>query len=103
MSYSRWGCGEGKERDWYIFWIASNARSVNAEQLALWHCDHQNELYQTSFLNIMKMLKSGDYSEIPGYTEDVKDFLKAICKDWIWDVNDHYVKRPGGKRGVRPK
>jgi len=89
MAYARYG----QDCDWYIFWDASADSDQSIEQgrasqrLAIWHKAHRAKGASFSYLQIAGMLRSRDYSEIPGYTVQAHALISTCLDEFIADVD----------------
>jgi hypothetical protein len=96
MAYARFG----SDCRWYIFWSATKQDEEyervgtptikSAETLAIWHADHiaLNPLF--NYVEVSEMLKEGDFSRIPGYSEADKDLIVECLIWFVEDVDQKY-------------
>jgi hypothetical protein len=93
MAYARYGrdCG------WYIFWHATMAgvedacrrhrRNNHEEVLAIWHSDHRVVGPLFNYSEVSEMLRSLDFSRIPGYTDRDRALIRECLTEFVNDVD----------------
>lgn len=92
MAYARYD----KKCDWYIFWelASSQERSAvdsrDSQQLAIWHKDFRFNCSSFSYIQVLQMLRSGDYSEIPGFSIEHQQMITDCLSEFVYDVGSDY-------------
>ena len=85
MAYSRYS----RTCDWYVFWESSSDEPVKKddERLAIWHVDHRRECPSFSYSEVVLMLSTSDFSQVPGYTDTDHELLASCLKEFVNDVD----------------
>ena len=86
MAYLRWGYS-----DWYVFWHSSEATRPEDELLAVWSAN-TDRLPCYHYTEVTAMLRSGDFTRIPGFTADDEAELRPVFEAFVHDVDCHYKR-----------
>lgn len=94
MAYARYG----PHCDWYIFRYSAGedaerhppmgAGPATDETLAVWHAHHRADAPLFTSAEVAEMVRTGDYSRIPGFTETERELVARSLGAFISDV-DH--------------
>ncbi|NIO42612.1 MAG: hypothetical protein GTO41_22185 [Burkholderiales bacterium] len=89
MGYSRYN----KDCDYYIFRYqeAEKEKSQKEEErLAIWHAKHRREKPVYTYTEVRQMLEHGDFSPVPGYDVEDREFLRSQLEKLVPDVDEEH-------------
>jgi hypothetical protein len=55
--------------------------------LAIWHSDHRARGPEFTYAAVVEMLRSGDFTRIPGYSETDRELLVECLTEFVEDVD----------------
>jgi hypothetical protein len=92
VSYLRWDSSS----NWYVFWENGPARAKEEQRLAIWHCEVRDQAFSCTYAEIRAMLRTGDFSTIPGFAEHYRQQVQEVLVGFVDDV-DRDFGDAGGK------
>ena len=86
--------------DWYIFWYSTrkdgereargNRKPRDDETLAIWHGDHRAQGPLFTYAEVCEMLRTVDFSRIPGFAEIDRDLISECLSEFVRDVDEEH-------------
>lgn len=94
MAYARYD----RDCNWYIFWHSTKddmererregKKPKPDETLAMWHSDHRDDCRLFTHAEVAEMIRSAEFSRIPGYSEADRALIIQCLSEFLKDVDD---------------
>ena len=93
MAYARFA----RNCEWYIFWYSTkedeerrkrgHAKTKEKEVLAIWHSSGGLEGPLFTYAEVSEMLRTSNFSRIPGYSETDSELISRCLASFVSDVD----------------